>query len=229
MKNTVIATFVILLMSFSANAQAQESIIEDINYTQLENFIALAKEHYPRRKITELNEKKAKSLVPLASLELLDMFNLSYYYRPENKNTINPDNPYVFNGIQYGIGVNLGSLISKPFRIKDAKIDQEIARQERMDYDKILELDVKSKYYAYILQLKELKLRSQAVQDARTYADDVSLRFERGEVDFEAYNSSKSTLTSAAAGQVQAEVSYLMAKDQLESLIGKKLTELEIK
>lgn len=229
MKYIQIVIVFILTAMLSIRTSAQESLIDEINYTQLAEFIALARDNYPRSKIMALNERKAKSLVPLAALDVLNMVSASYYYRPEDKVAINPENPYVFNGIQYGVGVNLGSLIQMPFRIKEAKIDREIAKQERMDFDKTLVLDVKNRYYLYILQRKELKLRTQAAQDAQASADDISLRFERGEVEFDEYNSAKTALNSAISAKVQMEISYLFAKDQLEEIIGKKLTELDIK
>lgn len=226
MKKNLLTIFLIPLMLTSLLVSAQESVIEDINYTQLEQFIEMAKANYPRNKIMALNEKKAKSLAPMEALSYLDMFNASYYYRPKDKTAINPENPYVFNGIQYGISVSLGSFLEKPFRIKQAKMDYEIAKLESMDYEKILSLEVKSRYYAYILQLKELKLRTQIAQDSKGMADDTALRFERGEILLEVYNSSKGAVSSAFSAKMQTEVSYLMAKDQLEEIIGKKLTEL---
>ena len=50
------------------------------------------------------------------------------------------------------------------------------------------------------------------------------LRFESGEIELEAYNSSKTNYNSAISSKIQTEVAYLTAKDQLEELLGKKLT-----
>jgi outer membrane protein TolC len=225
MKKNLLIIF--LILSTSLFVSAQESVIEDVNYNQLEQLIEMAKANYPKNKIMALNEKKAKGAVPMEALSYLDMFNASYYYRPNDKSAINPENPYIFNGIQYGISLSLGSFLQKPFRIKEAKIDYEIAKLESMDYEKSLSLEVKNRYYLYILQLKELKLKTQAAQDFKGMADDIAIRFQRGEVELAEYNDSKTALSSANSAKIQTEVTYLIAKDQLEELIGKKLTELK--
>ena len=225
MKYLLISVFLGFTL-FSQEVSAQATIIDEINYTQLEEFIELAKTNYPRRKIMALNEEVAKRNIVKESTSLLDMVNASYYYRPDEKKAINPQNPYIFNGIQYGVNVTVGMLVSYPFRIKEAKINHQIAIQESLDYDKTLILEVKSRYYNYILQSKELKLSTQAAQDAQAVADDVSLRFERGEVEIEAYNTAKSNLNTANSAKIQLEMTYLFAKDQLEEMIGVKLTEI---
>ena len=191
---------IILAFAFSSKqASAQETMIDEVNYIQLEQFIEMAKANYPRRKIMKLNEQVAKGNVSMQTISILDMFNASYYYRPDQKNAINPENPYVFNGMQYGMS---------------------------LDYDKSLILEMKNKYYTYILQTKELKLRTQAAQDAQAVADNTSLQFERGEIELESFNAAKSNLNSANSAKIQMEMSYLFAKDQLEELIGVKLNEV---
>jgi outer membrane protein TolC len=227
MKKSRLTVFLIPFLFTSLLVSAQESVIEEINYVQLEQFIAMAKESYPRNKILTLNTGKKKNAITVETLSYLDVFNASYYYRPNDKKAINPDNPYIFNGIQYGISINLGSFITKPFRVKEAKIDYEIAKLESIDYENSLVQEVKNRYYAYVLLLKELKLKTQTAQDYKGIADDTALRFERGEVELGEYNSSKVALNGANSSKIQTEVAYLTAKDQLEEIIGKKLTEIK--
>lgn len=222
----LIITLMSVLLS-SITVSAQESVIEDINYTQLEQFIVMAKENYPRNKVMALMEKKAKDVPTMEALTYLNMFNASYYYRPNERASINPDNPYTVNGFQFGISTSLGTLVGTPYRIKQAKIDYKIAQLEGQDYEKILTLEVKTRYYNYILQLKELKLVTQIAQDSKGIADDIAIRFERGEIELDGYNTSKSAFNSANSAKIRTEVSFLLARDQLEDIIGKKLTEFE--
>lgn len=226
-KKTLLTVFLMPLMFTSLLVSAQESVIDDINYTQLEQFIEMAKTNYPKAKILDLMEKKAKDLAPIEAIGYLDMFNASYYYRPGEKKTINPENPYSINGFQFGIYMSLGTLIERPYRIKHAKIDYEIAKLENHDYERLLITEVKNRYYQYVFQLKELKLKTQNAQDAKGISDNVALRFERGEIELDLYNTSKSVFNEANSSKMQAEVAYLVAKDQLEEMIGKKLTELD--
>src|SRR5690606_34908629 len=158
MKRILLTVFLLPLLFTSVSVSAQESVIEDINYTQLEQFIEMAKANYPKNKIMALNEKKAKRLASMEALTYLDMINVSYYYRPKDRTSINPENPYSVNGFQLSVGTSIGRLVTTPSRIKQAKIDYEISKLDSEDYEKLLVSEVKSRYYNYILQLKELKL-----------------------------------------------------------------------
>ena len=55
MRNILLSVFFVSAL-FTMKASAQETIIDEINYTQLEEFIALAKANYPKNKIVALNE-----------------------------------------------------------------------------------------------------------------------------------------------------------------------------
>lgn len=226
MKKNLLTILFVPLLFVSQLALAQDSVIEDINYNQLEQFIEMAKTNYPKSKIIALNEKKAKRLAPMEALSYLDMFSASYYYRPDERASINPENPYSVTGYQFGISASLGTLVKTPGRIREAKIDYEIAKLESEDYEKVLISEVKSRYYEYILQLKELKLSTQTVQDSKSITEDIALRFERGEIELSMYNAAKTAYNSSISAQMSTEVDYLIAKDQLEEIIGKKLTEL---
>ena len=227
MKRILLTAFLLPLLITSKFVSAQESVIDEINYTQLQQFIEMAKANYPKNKVIALQEEKAKKLVPMETLTYLNMFNASYYYRPNRRTSIDINNPYIVNGFQFSVSANLGTLIGTPFRIKQAKIDFEIAKLESEDFANLLALEVKRRYYEYILQLKELKISTQTMQDSKGIADDIALRFERGEVELGEYDSSKGAYNSAKSSKMQTEVNYLIAKDQLEEIIGKKLTELE--
>lgn len=229
MKKKLLTALLIPFLFTSILVSAQESVIEDINYTQLEQFIELAKANYPRNKIMALNERKAKGAAPMEALSYLDMFSASYYYRPEDRTSINPENPYSVNGFQFSVSTSLGTLITTPYRIKQAKIDYEIAKLERADYEKILVSEVKSRYYQYVFNLKELKLKTKNAQDSKGMADNIAIRFERGEIELDAYNASITSFNDATSSRMQAEVAYLLAKDRLEEIIGKNINELENK
>lgn len=228
MKKYLLIVFLISVLFSSIQVLAQESVIEDVNYTQLETFIELAKTNYPKNKILQLHEQQAKNLAPLEMLTYLNMVSASYYYRPRDKRTIDIENPYSVNGFQVSVNASLGSLISTPYRVKQAKIEYEIAKLESADYEKILVNEVKSRYYEYILQLKQLKLSTQTAQDAKAIADDIAVRFQRGEVELALYNESKTAVNGAKAAKMQTEVDYLRARDQLEEIIGKKLSDVRL-
>ena len=221
------ATLVLILIStiFAPSVKAQETVMDEINYNQLEKFIQMAKDYYPQRKILAEQETQAKNDLTMSNLSYLDLFNASYFYRPESRQALNVENPYITNGFQFGINVNLGSYLSKPFEAKNAKSDLEIAKLEKQIYDKELEKEVKTRYYNYVLQLKELKLKTIAAQDVSTTVQDITNRFERGEMTLEEYNSGRAALSEVGSTKIQTEINYLRAKDDLEEIIGTKLAD----
>lgn len=217
----------IVLMFISLDTYAQESIIGDIKYADLEKYIALAKQNYPRRKALNETVTKAKAELPITALSYLDIFNASYFYRPEKKSVIDPINPYNVNGFQFGINVNLGAFLQKPFTAKKAKSDLKIAQYQADEYELALAVEVKRRYYTYIQQISQLKIYSQSVQDNKNVADNQLYKFEKGEITLDTYNQSRINLTNANTSKIQAEVNLLNAKDSLEEIIGVKLSEVK--
>ena len=122
--------------------------------------------------------------------------------------------------------MTIGTFLQKPFLIRKAKSEHKIAQLEEKEYDAILTNEVKSRYYAYILQLNDLKLKTQSAQDNKTVADDMRYKFEKGEITLQAYNTSRISSTGTDSSRIQAEVDFLKAKDALEEIIGKKLEDV---
>ena len=216
-----------LIISGIVSTYGQQSIVSQINYNQLEKYIQSAKDNYPRRQIMALNTEVAAAEVPAAKVSLLDIFNASYIYRPNGAVAINAGNPFLVNGFQFGVNMSLGSFLQKPYQIKQAKSEHKIAQLEQQEYDVILANEVKNRYYEYILQLNELKLKTQSAQDNKTVSDDMRYKFEKGEISLQAYNSSRISASGADSSRIQAEIEFLKAKDALEDIIGKKLEQVK--
>lgn len=216
-----------LLTFFAFHAFAQESIIPEVKYADLEKYIALAKQNAPRRKILAAQSESIKTAIPMASISYLDLFNGSYIYRPQNQVAIDPINPYSVNGFQFGVNLNLGTFFQKPFMVKKAKADYKVAQLEVQDYEATLATLVKASYYDYIQSVAQLKIATQAAQDNKGVAESQRYKFEKGQVTLDVYNQSRTLLTLSSTERITAEVNFLKAKDQLEELIGTKLTDVK--
>lgn len=217
----------ICLLSVSFETFAQETIIPEVKYADLEKYIELAKQNYPRRKEIRENVVKVKNDIPIAALSYLDIFSASYFYRPEKRSVLDPLNPYSVNGFQFGINVNLGSFLQKPFTSRKAKSDYKIAQYQADEYELALVVEVKKRYYTYIQQISKLKIYSQSVQDNKNVADNQLYKFEKGEITLDNYNQSRINLTNANTSKIQAEVDYLNSIDALEEMIGVKLSDVK--
>lgn len=222
-----IALICLMMLASLTISFAQESIVSQINYNQLEKYIQSAKENYPRKQIMALTTERVRNSVPSATVSYLDMFNASYFYRPNNASAVNPLNPYLVNGFQLGINLNLGSFLQKSYAIKTAKTELKIAQLEEKEYDAVLTNEVKTRYYNYIYQLNQLKLQTQTAQDYKTVSEDQRYKFEKGEITLQIFNASRIGAAGADGGRIQAEIDFLKAKDALEEITGQKLEQIK--
>ncbi|WP_231459338.1 TolC family protein [Pedobacter sp. Leaf132] len=216
-----------LLVFFSVNAAAQETIIPEIKYSDLEKYIELAKQNFPRKKIYDEQRESAKTAVPVAALSFLDPFSGSYFYRPQGRAVLDPLNPYNVNGFQFGINVNLGAYLQKPFILKKAKADAKIADLQAQEYNLAIGVEVKKRYYDYIQAISLVKLTTQMAQENKGVAESLRNRFEKSEITLDAYNQSRINQFNSYQGKIQAESTFLKAKDSLEEIIGVKLTDVK--
>lgn len=231
MKTFLKLTLALLLFS-SMTTFAQESIIGEVNYKDLEKYISLARQNFPRKKILDNRVVSAQTAIPINTLSYLDIFSASYFYRPDNNPVIttpgNPAaNPYSVNGFQLGVNLNLGAFLAKPYMGKRAKAEYKIAQLEAEDYGNTLVVEVKKRYYTYIQQISQLKINTQSVQDNKNVADNLKYKFEKGEISLDTYNQSRINLSSALTSKIQSEVNLLTAKDALEEIIGMRLSDVK--
>jgi outer membrane protein TolC len=223
-----ISALTVFLFSFIfLQVSAQETILTDINYGQLEKYIQLAKESYPKRKVATAQMESAKINIPLAKVQYLEIFNASYFYRPEKQDVVNINNPYTVNGFQFGININLGSFLQKPYLVKKAKADYKVAQLQSQDFDLFLENEVKRRYYNYLMTSSQLKIRTETAQDNKNISEVTRHKFEKGELPLDVYNASRILVSSSNNDKIQYEVNYLLAKDALEEIIGQKLTDVK--
>lgn len=220
-RNILTASFIMLTFSL----YGQDSILGDINKADIDNYIALAKQNYAKRKVQLAMSESVKAGVQIAKASYLDMFNASYIYRPEGKAAVDPINPYNVNGLQFGINVNLGALLQKPYMVKKAKADYKVAQFEALDFDNQMVVEVKKRYYDYIEQKSQLKIFTQSAIDSKGVAESLRSKFEKGQVTLDVYNQSRITQANSLTLKIQTEKTFMLVRDLLEEIIGQKLPE----
>ena len=212
-----------ILLASVNTATAQESMIRDVSYSYLDTLIAIAKQNYPQMKIMVQNVAIAKTDIHKTEVGWLDALNISYFYRPADNSVVNPVDPYIFNGYQFGVNVNIGSLFQNPFAVKEARGKYKVAQLEEQQYDLTIEAEVKKRYFTYVAQNDLVKLRLKTESDATDMVKQLKYKFEKGEATFDDYN--KAVIDEAEQGQLEitAESEMLIAKSSLEEIIGEKL------
>jgi outer membrane protein TolC len=203
-------------------AKSQESILAKATDTvMIKKLVQLAQDNYPRIKWHDTQIRIAELGVNKAKISWFDVLSFSYFRTQNIGGTV--DKSYLLNGYQYGLSLNIGQLMQKPGNVKTAKQNLVLAILEKDQYDLALTKDVKQKYYIYIQQLANLKLVSGAALDAQNNLKSIGYKFEKGEETFESYN--QALITSGLQGQqrIQAETNLMLAKAELEELIGTKI------
>ncbi|MCE6987637.1 TolC family protein [Dyadobacter sp. CY323] len=218
------AVFLIPLFFIIHTTQAQESLSKDISYEYLDKLVAVCKANYPRVKMYEARVHVAENGLKKAKLSYFDIFSFSYLFSPNNNvNTISP----TFGGYQFGFFANIGSILQKPNTVKQAKWEVDAARYDKDAFDLNMESEVKKRYFSYIQKIVILRLRSGALLDVESMLSTVKHRFERGEESLENYNKALLMQSDHSQNIVNAESEVLMAKSNLEELIGQKLEDIK--
>ncbi len=202
-------------------ASAQESMISSVSDAYVQRLIDTAKKNYPRIEVFNKRIENAQTEVKRAKMGWFDAFSFSWLYSPNNATTL--VNPNLLNGYQVGMFVNVGSLLQKPATIKKAKTDVEISKAERDEYNLSITALVKQRYYLYVQSLLVLKLKSQALMDVEGSLQQTKYKFEKGEETLESYNKDLVSYEDRIQGKMEAESSLLIAKSNLEELLGTKL------
>lgn len=219
------AIIAICFFVFSIRSGAQESLMTEVSYTFLEQLIHTAKTNYPRMQALETQIAVAETNVQKTRWSWFDVLNAAYMRSNNLSATV--ENSYLLNGYQYGLNVNIGSLLAKPSQVKMARQQVEISRSQKEEYELNLTALVKQRYFEYVHQLSLLKLINQSVLDTDNNLKSVRNRFEKGEVTFDVYNQSLLALSAQMQQKVSVEAAMLMAKASLEELIGVKLETIQ--
>jgi outer membrane protein TolC len=233
---TIAVALLLFIFAVPQFLLAQATIVNDISEPYLEKLINTAKANYPRIKSLDNRLTIAKNNISKTKTSYLDAFTFSYVYQPDNTLSLTALQPgnvdgstgtnnrtSLFKGTQLGIFFNLGSYLQKPYLVKQAKQELNIANNDIQEYQLTLSTQVKKRYYVYIQKLSSLKLQAQAAIDAENVLKDIKHRFEKGEETLDNYNKARISLTQQNQQKITAEADLFLAKADLEELLGDKL------
>lgn len=234
-KLNTILLFLFLCFGHTASAQqnavsretvtSQESMLRNVSDSFLKRLIDTAKKNYPRLKVYDKHIENAQTEVTRTKLGWFDAFSFSWLYSPNNATTL--VNPNLLNGYQVGMFVNFGSLMQRPSQIKKAKADLEISKAEKAEYELNITTLVTQRYYIYVQAITVLKLKSAALMDVEGTVQQTKYKFEKGEETLESYTKDLVSYEDRVQGKMDAETTLLIAKANLEELLGTKLENIK--
>ena len=228
-KYTLLLCFTLFICKtgFSQATAAQATIIPELSNINLQRLIDSAVANYPRVRYFQNRVNVASTNISKTRASWLDALTVSYVYQPGTA-TVNPVNPTstYFKGLQAGVFLNVGTLVAKPWLIKQAKQEMMVIQSEQEEYIVTLTAEVKRRFYMYVQRIGELKLQIRASEDTEAQLKDVKYKFEKGEETLASYNNILVAYSNQLKNKIDAEAAFLIAKCHLEELLGKKLEDI---
>lgn len=197
--------------------------MQDISPQYLERLIAAAKSNYPKAKTFDHSINIAQLNVKKANLDWLNILSFIYLYNPTGSVSQGVANTSFLSGFQAGFTLSIGSILQKPGEIKVTKEELAIAKLGKDEYFLNIENMVQQRYYTYIQERYLLNWKAKDLQNSENTFKDIKYKFEKGEASFEDYNKAQTTYSAAIQSKIQAEGAFLIAKSNLEEIIGAKL------
>lgn len=223
--------FLFVLNICRAQESTQESILPNISDTFIEKLVALAKEHYPKAKTFEDRVNIAQLNIQKAKQDWFNIFSLNYLYSPAQSSgsslVVTGGGESFLGGYSVGFSTSIGNVLQKPGQVKVAKQEYDIAKLNEEEYMLNITAIVKQRYYLYVQQLSLLNWTTRNVESADRIYQEAKHKFEKSEVTFDVYNSSYLGYSTAVQTKLQSETQLLIAKSNLEEIIGTKLEEIK--
>lgn len=214
-----------LLLLAGATAGAQESMMQNVDYAFLDKLIFLAKQNYPQMHKYEHKLAQANYGVKKAQLGWFEALTFSYTYG-NNGQTATGTNGGTIT-YQPGLFLNLGVLMERIPTIKMAREDLAIAKEDMAQYNLSIEAAVRTRYILYVQKQSILTLRTMSSNDAENAQKQVKYKFEKGEETFDNYSKSLVMFSVSTQNKIEAEGAALIAKSDLEEMIGMKLEDVK--
>ncbi len=199
--------------------------MSNISYPFLEKLVETAKTNYPKAKSFDVKVDIGLTEIKRAKLSYFDALSFSYLFNPANAAS-NP-NSSILNGYRFGLVLNIGALLQKPAYVKQTKQNLEVSQYEKDAFMLSLEAMVRERYFTYIQTQTILKIVSNAVLDVESMLKESRYKFEKGEEGLEGYNRVLIMYSNQIQVKITSETAMLVAKGNLEELLGKKLEEVQ--
>jgi len=178
-KTNCLDSLYFLMTSSLSKLVAQESMIPEVSNSYLNQLIDTAKKYYP---IVQINQKRidiAYINMRKTNVSWFDVLSLTFNYSPNGNSGTSLNQP-TYTGFQVGLFVNIGNLLTKPYLIKAAKEEYEIAKLNKQDNLNLVAADVKDRYIKYVQRTVLLRMQSKIAIEAESVVKEARYKFEKG-------------------------------------------------
>lgn len=221
--------FVLLLsflffVSFISKIHAQETMLPEVSNSYLNQLIDTAKKYYPIVKVNQKRIEMAHMNIGKTNMSWFDAFTVTVNYSPSGGTT--SLNQPTLSGFQIGFFINLGNILQKPYNVKIAKEEYELAKLTSLETMSVIEGDVKARYIKFIQSSVLLRVQYKIAIEAESVVKEARYKFEKGEANFETFTKALIYESDNRKQVIDAEANLLIAKASLETIVGKKLSDI---
>jgi outer membrane protein TolC len=200
-------------------------MMPEVSNSYLNKLIDIAKNNYV---VVKMNQKKidlANINIQKANVSWFDIFSITLNYSPTGGST--SLNQPTLSGFQIGLYINIGNLLQKPYLVKTSKEELEMAKLGKQEAINILEGEVKARYIKFVQTSVLLRVESKIAIEAESVVKEARYKFEKGEVTFETFTRALIYESDGRKKVIDAEANLLIAKASLETIVGKKLSDIK--
>jgi outer membrane protein TolC len=224
LKKIVLVIFMLLIVGSFSKLMAQESMIPEVSNSFLYKLIDTAKKYYPIVKVNQKKIEMAHINIGKTNMAWFDELTFIVNYSPTG-GSANLNQP-TLSGVQFGFFVNLGNILQKPYNVKLAKEEYELSKLTSLETLSVIEGDVKGRYIKFVQSSVLLRMQTKIYLEAESVVKEARYKFEKGEVNFETFTKALIYESDNRKQVIDAEANLLIAKASLETIVGKKLSEI---
>jgi outer membrane protein TolC len=192
-----------------------------------EKLVELAYQFNQNSKIFAAKREQAKAQKFMAKTSWTNSLMINYSYFAQFNQMADAAGPTIIPRTGVNIGINIGSIISTPSKVRFAKEEFNIIEAEEQKDKNAIKAEVLRRYKDYLLSLELFKIQSQILEDSRTTNLMIKKRFENGEVPIEQYTESLRLLNEIMEKKTESEFLIQKNKVSVEELIGLPLEQVQ--
>lgn len=228
MNRRIFVFFASFICYFSAHKTHAQLGTADSSSLVIDSLYAIVWEHYPQNAIVEY--QASQSFYGMRAAQFAFTKDIGAQFNI-NEFQLNPSagggNNLFFPRYNFGVRIDLGTFFVRPYEAKKARQEYNAA----MWKVELQKSDIRSliiqKVQLYKLAKNILRIKTQALEESNTLQIVIRQRFQRNEITIEEYNNSNIANLTFLQERYAAETQLHLAKNDLETLTGRKLETLK--
>lgn len=227
-------TAILLLVSIAASAQKVDynTIIlpksaKDVEFA--EKLVQLAWQNNPGTEILDHQKNISNLRIQSTRWTFLDNFRVTGNLNEFNIRGRSSENPLAAFYPRYNVSavLTIGDVFTRPLRTKVEKENLRITELQENQQKLTIRSKVLAKYQVYLSNKEIFEIRSQILEDSQAEYKRKEQSFTRGEISLADFNIVLDRYNQQKINKVQSEKEYMIARIELEELIGMKLSDVQ--